>query len=67
LTKKKGFWFLKGDGSPCPTPGSSPEVLLNYFIQLNKWIMEDFKIYIFAIWKISKYTYSLYKNHFFAV
>jgi len=24
--------------------------------------MEDFKIYIFAIWKISKYTYSLYKN-----
>ena len=24
--------------------------------------MEDFKIYIVAIWKISEYTYSLYKN-----
>ena len=29
--------------------------------------MEDFKIYIVAIWKISEYTYSLYKNHFCAV
>ena len=31
-TNKKGFWFLKGDGPLCLTPGSSPEVLLNYFM-----------------------------------
>jgi hypothetical protein len=28
----KVFWFLKGDEPLSPTPGSSPEVLLNYFI-----------------------------------
>ena len=52
LTKKReGFWFLKEDGPHCPTHGSSLEILLNYFIQLDIWIMEDFKIYIFVIQK----------------
>jgi hypothetical protein len=32
MTSKKGLLFLKRNGPPAPTPGSSPEVLLNYFI-----------------------------------
>jgi hypothetical protein len=34
--KKKGFWFLKGDGSPCFTHGSSHEVLLNYKLNFSE-------------------------------